>query len=467
MQPWDTPSTHHSAAGPGRDPSSAAAAVTPSLSTARPDSPFVRRTGVIGRWLDLTAPPRPRERLPVRERERLRKAELTSLSILVVFGFLLALVANSLADPGTAQAVIGLAIFLIIGALLNRFGYTRAAAYLIPSALMLVIAAAILAAPGGLRPIVLPAYDLFVIPIILVALIGDRIAPWLFAAAAITFIVGDFLTQPQALILVAGMTPFNEIAYETHIFGVWGMIDRHILVNFFAAFIGWLGARSVDAAIARADNAEEIAALEHAIAEQKRQLEEGIQQILTTHVRVANGDLSARAPLAQDHVLWQVAWSLNNLLSRLQKAAQATYQLQRVQQEVDRLAHALQEAQAGRQPIWPAPSGTPVDRLIAVLATHDHQTGLHRLVGSKELAPQGPVKHPATPAPMDETTWSTVAEMSLQEVIAMLERSGHTPPISPTQRGEVSPPPPAQRASAPGTDAGPSSAPNSGERTPG
>jgi len=63
--------------------------------------------------------------------------------------------------------------------------------------------------------------------------------------------------------------------------------------------------------------------------EQKRQLDAGIQQILQTHVAVANGDLKVRAPLTQDHVLWQVAAALNNLIARLQSLSDTERELRR------------------------------------------------------------------------------------------------------------------------------------------
>src|SRR5207245_259510 len=67
----------------------------------------------------------------------------------------------------------------------------------------------------------------------------------------------------------------------------------------------------------------DIVALQEAITQQKYELESGIQLILQTHIQVANGDFTTRAPLTQDHLLWQVAYSLNNLLGRLQRLSQA------------------------------------------------------------------------------------------------------------------------------------------------
>jgi hypothetical protein len=304
----------------------------------------------------------------VKERERLRKAELTSLSILAIFAFLIALVSNSLADPTTAQAVGLMAFFLLIAALLNRTGRTRAAAYLIPSAMSLLLMATVLEAPGGLKLIGLPIYDLFVIPIFVVSLIGDQRAPWVFALVAIGFVVGSYVYVPHEVITLPGGVTFDGIGYEQGIFGIWGMINRHVALLFFAALFGWMGARSVDHAIARADQAEELARLEHAFAEQTRQLEQGVREIQQVHIQVANGNYKARAPLAEDHILWQIAYSLNNLIARVQRSAEAEHMLRRTELEVSRLTEEIQRAKSGQFPIWPQPSGTPLDPLIAEFA---------------------------------------------------------------------------------------------------
>lgn len=324
---------------------------------------FVRRTGLVGWWLSLTAPPRPINVVSVPERERLRKAELASFSMLAIFAFLIALISNSLADPANAEAVGAMAICLIIAALLNRTGHTSAAAYLIPGAMMLLIALAILQEKGGLRLILMPAFDLFVIPTILVAFIGNRRAPWLFAAIAILFIVGTYLLEPHQAAQVNGIS-FDELAQEQQTFGVWGMLNRHVALLFFSALFGWMGARSVDFAIARADRAEELARLEHAYAEQSRQLQEGIRKIQETHVQIANGNYAARAPLNQEHILWQISSALNNLIQRLQRSVEAEHMLRRTELEISRLKEEIQRAKAGQMPIWPQPSGTPLDPII-------------------------------------------------------------------------------------------------------
>jgi hypothetical protein len=329
---------------------------------------IVRRRGLVGWWLNLTAPAWPKRTLPIGERERLRKAELTSFSILAVFLLLVSLVSNSLAHPATAQAVLVMGAGLVVAGVLNRRGNTRTAAYLVPTLLMLVIAAAIVRSAGGLQLALLPAYDLFALPVFLISLIGDRRATWVFAGAAVVFILVDFSVQPHAHITAPGAQGFDDIRYAIGQVTWWGEVNRHVALVLFAALFGWLGARSVDLAIRRADRAEEVAALEHAVADQKRRLDHGVRQILETHVRVANGDFSARAPTNQQNVLWQIAASLNNLLTRLQKAGHAEYRLLLTEAELRRLALALDEARMGKQPIWPAPTGTAADIILARVA---------------------------------------------------------------------------------------------------
>jgi hypothetical protein len=86
----------------------------------------------------------------------------------------------------------------------------------------------------------------------------------------------------------------------------------------------------------------EIVTLEQSIAKQKLELEAGIQELLQTHIQAANGDFNVRAPLNQDHVLWQIAYSLNNLLSRIQRLSQTESDLIHVRTETSRVVGGLQ-----------------------------------------------------------------------------------------------------------------------------
>ncbi len=145
----------------------------------------------------------------------------------------------------------------------------------------------------------------------------------------------------------------------------YGTLASPLLLHIITAIVTYLWAHSAREAIERA---ERVAALERALAErdraaaeQKEQLEQGIQQILQTHVQAANGNFEARAPLSKENVLWQVAYGLNNLLARLQRSVQAEHQLQQAKGE------AVRYAKTRRQLLQVPRSGTILDPLAQEL----------------------------------------------------------------------------------------------------
>ena len=73
----------------------------------------------------------------------------------------------------------------------------------------------------------------------------------------------------------------------------------------------------------------------------------------------------------------------------LQRSGQAEHQLRRTDEEIRRLAAAIDDAQAGRKPIWPAPTGTAADLI------------LERIRGGRRSAPQPVVQEqPLASQPM-------------------------------------------------------------------
>lgn len=317
-------------------------------------------------WLRLTSSGWDKLQVTIEQRELVRRSQLTSWIILGLTVMLVVLVPTGFQDPATLAAV-GVAFAgTLIAAVLNRFGWVTVAGSLL---VLLVIGgvmgalagasdAAIHAGAGTLTMIYIPAYDLLAIAVVLGASILPRGAAFIVAAVNIALIITDFNLQPKA----------GELLLWLQLEGPAGLIARPIGLQIIVATVAFLWVRGTDQAIRRADRAEEVAAIEHQLAEQKRQLDVGIRQILETHVRVANGDFSARAPLTQDNVLFQIAASLNNLLNRLGRAAQSEHFYQRTVAEIGRLRDSLLAARSGRPALWPAPSGTPVDALIEVIA---------------------------------------------------------------------------------------------------
>ena len=267
-----------------------------------PNNRLWLRRGVIGWWLNLTAPARPLKPASIAEQERIRKAELTSLSILAVFLLIIALVSNSLANIATAEAVVIAAIGLTAAAVFNRFGWTRTAAYLVPSIIMLSLVAS-LAKENAIRVIVFPLYDLFALPIVISGFIADRRAPWILMLIALFCTLYDYSYAPHELITGVGAVRFDELGYDLSIFGWWGMINRDVAILFFAAFFSWQGALSVGKALASADRADELAALhkqqQHKAEEITQTIAGFVDEIVAVFAAQANGQptwLRARLP---------------------------------------------------------------------------------------------------------------------------------------------------------------------------
>jgi hypothetical protein len=319
-------------------------------------------------WLRTTSSGWDRPARTIEEREKARRSRLTSwiiLGLLVMLGLLAPLTLVNTTDLITVLAAAGV---FVVAAALNRHGHVTAAG----SMLIMIIVGGIFgtlvnsppnpathAAAGQLGLADLPAYDILAVAVVVAASILPRAAAFVVASLNIVLMSLDMIVQPKAPDLQA-LTAGPAIAGT--------ILARPVALQVIIAVVAYLWVRGTDDAIRRADRAEEIAAMEHQLAEQKRQLDDGIRQILETHVRVANGDFSARAPLTQDNILFQIAASLNNLLNRLGRAGQAEYLYQRTAAEIERLRESLVAAKAGRPPLWPAPSGTPVDGLIDVIA---------------------------------------------------------------------------------------------------
>ena len=320
----------------------------------------------------------------ISDRELARRSRLLSwilLAILIVLAILAPLGAS---DVGSLAAILGVAVGVLIGIFLNRAGQVTAAGALLIVLITAGVMGSIVTYPLGLGIDSFPAYDILLITVVVAASVLPRGAAFVVAGVNVALIIGDFFLQPH-------FANLNEVLNDPRLYGdpttaTISLLARPVALQIIIATVAFLWVSGTNEAIRRADRAEEIASLEHTLADQKRQLDIGIQQILQTHVRAANGDYTARAPLGQDNILWQIASSLNNLLSRLQRSGQAEHQLTRTNEELRRLAAAIDDAQAGRKPIWPAPTGTAADLI------------LERIRGGRRSAPQPLVQEQPGPS---------------------------------------------------------------------
>jgi hypothetical protein len=330
------------------------------LRTGIPDLPERRPNW----WLRLTSMPATRGDTGFASRERVRRSRLASWLILGMIFVLLLIVPLAVGSEGTSIALAAVSVGTVIATICNRAGWVTTGAVVLIVMLTGGIFGSIVSEPNGLTMFDMPGYDSLAITVVVATSILPAVSGFIVAAIDAVLIVLNFALQPHAA----------DVATNIQLYGSVALLARPIALLLIVAVVAYLWVLGTHRESRRANRAEEVAVLEHAYAEQRRQLEIGVQQILATHVRIANGDFRARAPMTQDNVLWQVAASLNNLVVRLQSSmAQATqtgraaYQLQRTEDEALRLAEALRNLQAGRQPIWPQQTGTVIDQLIAIV----------------------------------------------------------------------------------------------------
>lgn len=197
------------------------------------------------------------------------------------------------------------------------------------------------------------------------------------------FIVGELLTVsllPSVTVFLVGalnsLFIFISLTVQSHTALLASVLKTQfsnalivpVALQFIVAGVAFLWLQSSSRAIARADRAEMIALLEHTIAEQKQELEVGIERILQTHMAIANGELQARAPLTHDNVLWQVANSLNMLLQRYQRALAIEKEYENLSRANASLIGTIQQANRIRKPLNHLPTtGTTLDPLIVLL----------------------------------------------------------------------------------------------------
>lgn len=293
------------------------------------------------------------------ERDIIPRGQLASLMLLLTLIVSIAFIPAALTSDNlhVVPPVIALFVFTFIGIALNRRGKTTYVGILLIAAVDAALVYTLLTYAHFVLPQnAVPIYDMFVLAdIIAVSLLPIR-SIFFVSLVHSLFMCADIALQPHTpdLQLLVDQTSYSFMV-------------RPLTIQIVVALITYLWVRTTIRAVQRANKAELIADLERTIAEQKRELDEGVQQLLYTLVRAANGDLQVRTPLAQEHALWQVDIALNTLLSRLQRANVSEMELQRIRAELGRLIYMAREAKGKRTMLWFRGSGTELDPLMGEL----------------------------------------------------------------------------------------------------
>jgi hypothetical protein len=351
-------------------------------------------------WYSLAAPKDVAADASFKARDEVRRAKTASWILLVV---MLMVIIPAFQAWGKVFVLIPLGIsfaIILVAFYLNKRKHTLAAGIITVFTSEVGLLMTIFTVPGGATATNLPLFDLMLQGIIVAAyLIGPG---W------------SFLVMVVNIVAAFGMLQFGHVSPDLHLAYVTNssVLIQVIEVQFLAAVFSYILVKSSNVAISNLDRSEEIVSLERRELEQqqdqltlKQQLEDGVHQLLQTHVRAANGDFTARVPLSQDNVLWRVAYSLNNLLSRLERYNQLDVEVRRTQEAVKGLAASLRAARSRRQPLQiPQRTGTMLDEVIVELTAttmgaeqqlrSTTQRSLNEQSVNKPVAPQGPQGRP-------------------------------------------------------------------------
>jgi hypothetical protein len=318
-------------------------------------------------WSMATSPHRDTFKADIFAQERLRRAHLVSaLLLLIVLVVLLLIPSTYPSSPSIWVPIFILSIGGVIIALFNRAGYITLSSVLYVLLVDIALTGFFYFKPTpALNSSNLTAFDLFVIAVLIGGVILPKGLIPLTGILQIFFICMIFFLRPHD----ATLTALIQFAGNVYV-----ALMPTLVLQIVGTGLAWLHAWSVERALIRASQAEELADARAALsqqalltARQKQRLEEGIMSILEIHRQVANGNLAARVPVHEDQELWQVGHALNLLLMRIQQQTQSYRVLQTTNQEIEQFVHILDAAPTGTRPALP-PFRTPlVQRLLIVL----------------------------------------------------------------------------------------------------
>ncbi len=318
--------------------------------------------GIVGWWWRLTAPPEPPASASFAVRERFRRGRLASVLlfglVLIGLGALWQYLVVDDDHPTMKLVLIGALVAAGVVALLNRKGRVTAAGLLLVALADLPLAGIPATALGGRLDV--PHLSAFYLLASAVLVAASLLAPWSVFVVALT----NSLLVVVVILALPHTTALNQLLASNN--GQQALAGPAVM-QVIVAIVAFLWARSTLTALRRADRAEELADLERREVERTRELEEGVEQLLAVHVQLANGNFAARAPTVRNPLLWQIGASLNTLVARFGRLAQVDFTLRRTQEEAHRLAEAVLTQRGGRAPVWPTPTGTPLDEVVVAL----------------------------------------------------------------------------------------------------
>ncbi len=329
-------------------------------------------------WYAIAAPAAQKsvEELTLQEREFLRRGKLTSIALLIEL-IEMGLQAYPAAHDGTASfpALLIAVGAAIIATILNRLGKLLPAGWIAMSILELTMTFVLVIPAGGHLSVgQLPFLFLLIQPLMISVL--------LFPAGGVLIVAAINVCITCFVLLVIPKTADLQMYIHMNA-GPFFFVPTSDLIA--CALISFIVITSLKENLVRADKAEEVTKLQRMMAEQtrhelqtKRQLETGVQEIVSGLTHFANGDHTARIKLEQGHLLWPVGSSLNNTLGRFTRLREQTQTMEQTFTAVQNYLTEVRIAKAQGKAL-PAPqSGTQLDALVEEILTYPAHHSKHQ-----------------------------------------------------------------------------------------
>lgn len=328
----------------------------PILPVSSPRPPRGPLHALLRGWYRLSCaqPEEPDRSQPLHRREAFRRGRLCSYMILFCIAFNFLGIPAALFGTNPLLLVVLLCSFPleVLAIILNRTGHTRLAGGIVILIFEVGIAYNLLTTPGGITPLIVPIFDLYVIPLLFAVFVLPR-------SLVVALLLGDcalvgvgVYTFPRSAELAAQVTQYGPAI---------------LTVPFFLFLIvggaGLLWDYSVTRALARADMAEELIRLEQDLntynstaTQDKERLEQEINRVCEVLAAVANG-YTQRIPIGET-ILWKLIGPLNNQINRLEKLRKAEVQVQQMQSVVHDLVWRVQRAKETNHVVMLSAAGT-------------------------------------------------------------------------------------------------------------
>jgi hypothetical protein len=322
----------------------------------------------IGWWYRFATPSPPVGRLAtLPEREKVRRARLGSIILAVQLVFIEApvipVVMNAPNHAIVLPWLIGCILALFVAFFCDRQGWLTVAGLLMVASIEITVGIKIMTVPGGIGVFSLPQFDILVQPILIAVAL---LPPWsAFAVAGINiaFLVLTLILGPHAADLTLIL---HNPTQAGDAFAV------PIMNQVITATFSFLIVRTLLKAFRSVDQAEQIAQLEHAIADSRsiaeqrnQQLEMGVNAIIEAIQHVSNKGSGGRVELDQGNVLWPVVKQITLFLDCYQHARGAEAELERTKGAIHEFANEVFHFRQERRPFqMPPRRNTPMDEVI-------------------------------------------------------------------------------------------------------